>query len=194
MKRDRVVPTSIVDSNVLIYAIRAPRREDTEVHRQMCRDSKSLLMTMDSIGVSAITITEVFPYLTPAELAEPVFQKLHVFGLGPAASQEASRVIRAKLGSPDTCRSCLGLIEPRACKKCKLSVGRQQALNDIYVYATASAEDDVDVLYSYDLDELKPFARNVDIAKPPNANGTLFAQPRAVAEPAETEEVKEAKG
>jgi len=48
--------------------------------------------------------------------------------------------------------------------------------------ATASVESDVD--------ELRPFARDVEIRRPPNANVTLFAQVRATTE-REIEEPKE---
>ena len=167
----------MVDTMVLIQAVKQAVPNEPNNLTAFRQDCKSLLLGMETIGISTITYTEFMPHLRDEERREyrELLQKLEQFDFGPPAAQIASELIRKHLQKLGVCRKCWNTRTSMPCKTCGAKVSRPVRLNDFYIAATAASVAEIEVLYTYDFlylaDDLEG---RVDLRKPPNSSGPLF--------------------
>jgi predicted nucleic acid-binding protein len=64
----------MVDTNVVIYAMRMHRKDDDDLLVEMTTDSVAALRSLDVLVVSAVTVTEIMRGMRPDELERNEFQ------------------------------------------------------------------------------------------------------------------------
>jgi predicted nucleic acid-binding protein len=180
---------AMLDTNVLVYAMSPPVKDSASDLAAMRRDSRALLFSSGAFCISALTLVEFAPYLRPNERAEAekLLQRVDVIGISIEAASLAAKLIEKHSTLPSICRACLGYLKATPCKHCKASISKAQGFNDFIIIASAAVEPNVTVLYTYDdRPELAKAVRGrVEIQRPPNANGPMYA---ALAEQGEEDE------
>jgi predicted nucleic acid-binding protein len=90
----------MVDTNVLIYAMRKGKTDDKPDLRTMLTVSTDLVRRLDKIGISAITHVEVMRALRPAEKAnssvQALFRRLHIMPFTAAAAERPVELLAQK--------------------------------------------------------------------------------------------------
>jgi hypothetical protein len=87
----------MVDTNVVIYAMRTAKPDDKPDLRAMLTMSTDLLRRLDKISISAITHVEVTRALRPNERENPavqgLFRRLHIMPVTAAAAERAVELL-----------------------------------------------------------------------------------------------------
>src|SRR5579863_6739924 len=170
----------MVDTNVVIYAMRSARAGDKPAFAEMLTDSKSLLRGLDAIRVSAVTVVEVMRGLRPAERAnenvKALFDRFQVEALDGSAADLAVKLLEKRNTNEKICPRCLGSDSEHKCEKCARTASSQQRVNDAMIAATADTRPDISVLWAFDSGVIAfaPYVTRCRIERPPYAHGPLF--------------------
>lgn len=176
----RLAPSPMVDTMVLINAIRCPEisilgSDDSDDAR--CRH---LLSTLPVIRVSAITWLEVKRKMRDEE--RPEFERLsNRCWVHPIDAEVVDAAIdimksRIKVWGQDYCGTCNNPASEKKCGGCGNLVNVGQRWNDYLVAATAHiANDDVSELYSLDAKVLNLNGQlRVKVIRPASIHGPMF--------------------
>jgi predicted nucleic acid-binding protein len=175
----------MVDTNVVIYAMRKTQTNDRPDLRTMITMSTDLLRRLDKIRISAITHVEVMRALRPAERTNPVvqalFRRLQIMPLTAAAAERAVELLLQKNVNEKVCPRCLSAENDHPCARCNRLVASHQRLADAMIAATADTFDRDCVLYAFDTGVLafKPYVKRCSIERPQESYGPLFAGAQA---------------
>src|SRR5260221_296738 len=128
----------LVDTSVVICALRPARKGDSNDVRVLCLSAKRLLAEKD-FCLSSISLLEVLRGLKENEM--PAFQQFAVRGdvrpVTAAVAERAWELLKDRGINQKVCRRCLGARDTSPCAECGANVSRQQRLNDALIVATA---------------------------------------------------------
>jgi predicted nucleic acid-binding protein len=170
----------MVDTNVVIYAMRTAKTSDKPDLRTMLTMSTDLLRRLDTIRISAITHVEVMRALRPSERAnhavQALFRRLYVMPVTGAAAERAVELLAQRNANEKVCPRCLSAEKDHPCPKCNRVVASHQRVSDAMIAATADTYDHDCVLYAFDSGVLafKPYVKRCSIEKPHESYGPLF--------------------
>lgn len=168
----------MLDTQVLVYAVRKPRKGDSPETVDLTRRSQALVHSQPTITISAITTMEFLRGVRPdeREAAEALLAKTEAEMVDHRVAEHAHRLMAKRVGSRRVCERCLGAHDEHPCKVCKRLVSNDQRLRDALIIATADLLPDVSTLYSFDGGVLAYTSdvNRVAIAKPASADGPLF--------------------
>lgn len=168
---------AMVDTNVLVYAVRGVLASDKRETQQMCRASALLLKRLRRIWVSSVAWSEYLA-LTPAQNLTKLMtlgKRLQIESLDRGSVELATELMvkyrpRAKL-----CLHCGQSQKAIKCPRCALVGNEILSRNDAYIVATAHQVGAL-TLYTFDGGP-KGFQKGVScsIEDPEHADGPLFA-------------------
>jgi predicted nucleic acid-binding protein len=172
----------MVDTNVVIYAMRRPKPSDPQDLKDMLAASDALIRALPSIRVSALTVVEIQRGLRPNERSlesvRALFSRFQVEPADGAAADLAVKLLQQRNANESVCPRCLGTANDHKCARCGRVASSQQRINDALIAATADTRitPAVPVLYAFDTGVLafKPYVSQCRIEQPPNAYGPLF--------------------
>lgn len=169
----------MVDTQILIYALRAARKGDSRDVKTLSLSSQHLLATHPRACVSAISVVEVLRGLKDdeAQTFTDLLRKIEVRAVSAPISIRAHELLSARGKAETLCSKCLNTLKASPCGKCQAQISRQQRLNDALIVATAEQARDVEVLYTNDngVLSLAKFVSSLRIERLPiNAHGPLF--------------------
>ncbi len=132
---------AMVDTNIVIYAMRRARAADPDDLREMLASSSALIRQLSYIRVSAVTVVEVMRGLRPEERArkdvQSIFGRFQVEPVDSSAADLAVKLLEERNKGERVCPRCLCSDTEHACPKCHRTVSSQQKLNDAMIAATA---------------------------------------------------------
>ena len=144
------VSIPMVDTNVVIYAMRRQRPEDPPDLTEMLAASDALLRGLPAIRVSAVTVVEVMRGLRPEERerddVKARFARFQVEAIDGAAADLAVKLLRQKNANEKVCPRCVGSERSHKCPACGRVASSQQRVNDALIAATAETRAGVPVL------------------------------------------------
>ena len=181
-KRDIDPRRSMVDTMILTYAFRAtPVSDSSEATKiQIMRsNSLDLLSQLEVIRVSAICWMEFKRVARFTEAEKKVLatyeNKVFIHALEGPMSEVAADLLHKHRSKTGVCPKCLNSKDASPCPSCKALKAKSIRVMDALTVATASAADEVDVLYTYD-DGMIVLGKllGLDVKNPPDKDGPLF--------------------
>lgn len=169
----------MVDTQILIYALRVARKGDPPDVKTLSLSSQHLLVTHPRAHISAISVIEVLRGLKDdeAQTFTGLLRRSEVRAVSAPISIRAHELLSARGKAETLCPKCLNTLKASPCGKCQAQISRQQRINDALIVATAEQAPDVDILYTNDSGvlALANFVSGLKIERLPiNANGPLF--------------------
>ncbi len=139
---EEVPPGAMVDTNILIHALRVPKKpSERELHRQ--RSYQRLLGLMQPLRISAISWIE-FLRVNPAsehETLTAVASEIQVEAVDREVSERAAVILHRVRGRLDFCRECLAHkgkgLTPARCKLCGMARAGTVRFADAIIVASA---------------------------------------------------------
>ena len=112
----------MVDTNVVIYAMRMHRKDDDDLLVEMTTDSVAALRSLDVLVVSAVTVTEIMRGMRPDELErndiQAVLSSWTVLSLDAPAAAFAAELLSKRGEAEKTCRGDANRCEDHKCPLC----------------------------------------------------------------------------
>jgi len=170
----------MVDTNVVIYAMRMHRKDDDDLLVEMTTDSVAALRSLDVLVVSAVTVTEIMRGMRPDELErndiQAVLSSWTVLSLDAPAAAFAAELLSKRGEAEKTCRRCLIAAKDHKCPLCGNAVPASKRINDAMIVATAETNPAIKTLYAYDNGVLSfaQYVSNCAISRPPSTRGALW--------------------
>lgn len=170
----------MVDTHVVIYAMRRPKTTDPPDLAEKIAASAALLRGLAGVRIAAVTLVEIMRGLKPEERerdeVRALFARFQVEALDNSAADLAVKLLDKRRTREKVCPRCLSSELEHECPACGRIASSQQRLNDALIAATADTRDDVPVLYTFDGGVLAfgPDVSRCRIEKPPSAFGPLF--------------------
>lgn len=169
---------AMVDTNVLVYAVRGVVSSDKAEIQQMCRASEVLLRQLRRIWISSIAWSEYLS-MTPAQNISKVMalgKRLQIESLDRGSVELAADLMVKFRPKAKICFHCGQSQKAVKCPKCGLCGNETLSRNDAYIVATAH-QVNAPALYTFDGGP-KGFQKGVSckIEDPEHADGPLFAQ------------------
>lgn len=166
----------MVDTNILVYAVRGVVQSDKRAIQQMCRASELLLKRLRRVWVSSVAWSEYLA-LTPEQNIEKIMslgKRLQIESLDRGSVELATSLMVKYRPKAKLCNHCGQSQKPLKCPKCGLVGNEQIARNDAYIVATAH-QVGAPTLYTFDGGP-KGFSKGVSCAieEPEHADGPLF--------------------
>lgn len=138
MAKDEHELDGMVDTQILVYAIRGVRPNDPDHVQALCGDSRTLIKALPRIWVCAFAWTEVLRFSPKEEEKLAALNgKIRVQHVDRKMAETAARLLRDHHPREKVCARCGASKTIVPCKLCNLVSSAQMRFSDALIAATA---------------------------------------------------------